>query len=501
MEIIYVFLSIITILLIVNIILTLKAGKNDLGAELNEIKFSINTVTQNLKDTEANLKNEFTINRKESADTATGLRTEIGTQLNSFTQTFAEQLVNLTSSNEIKLEAIRKTIEEKLLAFQTGIDTNSKESRKELKENLEAFQTNLNGALKDYKERLREQFGEFEKNQRTQNVANSEKLGDIKSTLEKSVKSLQDSNETKLEEMRKTVDEKLQTTLETRLAQSFTLVSERLETVHKGLGEMQQLAIGVGDLKKVLSNVKTRGILGEIQLSNILEQVLAPEQYEINWITKKGTNNRVEFAIKIPQQNQDNKILLMPIDSKFPIEDYYSLLAAYEASDNVAADAAGRALESAIKKAARDIHDKYIDPPDTSEIGLLFLPVEGLYAEVVRRPALMETLQREYQIIVTGPTTLSAILNTISFGYRTMALEQRSGEIKRVLQAVKTEFKLFGEVLNAAQRKILNAHDDIDKLVGTRTRQIQRKLKDFEELPGSEAGLLLGDSAAEITEE
>ena len=501
MTLIYIFLSVNSILLILNIFLTLKANKKEANDELTEIKSSIGTLISNLKDTEKHLKDEFVTNRKESSDTAIGLRTEIGTQLNIFTQTFSEQLGNLTNSNELKFDASRKTIGDKLMAFQTAIDNNSKKSRNELKVNLEDVQTNLNNALKDYKDRLREQFGEFEKNQRTQNVANSEKLGDIKSTLEKSVKSLQDSNETKLEEMRKTVDEKLQTTLETRLTQSFTLVSERLETVHKGLGEMQQLAIGVGDLKKVLSNVKTRGILGEIQLSNILEQVLAPEQYEINCVTKKSTSNRVEFAIKIPQQNQDNKILLMPIDSKFPIESYYSLLAALDANDNILADAAGKSLENAIKKAAKDIHEKYIDPPETSEMGLLFLPIEGLYAEVVRRPALMETLQREYQIIVTGPTTLSAILSTISFGYKTMALEQRSGEIKKVLQAVKTEFKLFGDVLNAAQKKILTAHDDIDKLVGTRTKQIQRKLKDFEELPSIEAAQLLGNLNTEILEE
>jgi len=293
--------------------------------------------------------------------------------------------------------------------------------------------------------------------------------------------------------MRATVDEKLQKTLETRLTQSFEIVSKNLESVQKGLGEMQQLAVGVGDLKKVLSNVKTRGILGEVQLGNILEQILAPEQYEVNVITKPGTANRVEFAIKIPQPNKDNKIQLMPIDSKFPIESYYALLAAYDTNNTVAADIASRALENAIKKAAKDINEKYISVPDTSEMGLLFLPVEGLYAEVVRRPELMEVLQRQYQIIVTGPTTLSAILNTISFGYKTMALEQRSGEIKKVLQAVKTEFKLFGDVLNAAQKKILNAHDDIDKLVGTRTKQIQRKLKDFEDLPVSEANSLLGE--------
>ena len=403
-----------------------------------------------MKDAEKNLKDEFVTNRKESADTATGLRTEIVNQLNTFTQTFSDQLGNLTKTNEDKLETIRKTVEEKLLAFQTSIDSNSKESRKELKDNLEAFKKELNEALKEYRDRLRDQFEEFEKNQKTQNVATSEKLGEIKSTLEKSVKSMQEGNEKKLEEMRITVDEKLEKTLETRLTKSFNLVSERLESVHKGLGEMQQLAVGVGDLKKVLSNVKTRGILGEIQLSNILEQLLAPEQYEINTITKKGTNNRVEFAIKIPQQNQDNKILLMPIDSKFPIEDYYSLLAAYEASDPIAAEIAGKALENAIKKAAKDIHEKYISPPDTTEIGLLFLPIEGLYAEAVRRPILMEMLQRDYQIILTGPTTLSAILSTISFGYRTMALEQRSGEIKKTLSAVKTEFGKFGDVLKKA---------------------------------------------------
>ncbi len=497
-----IFLVLVIILLIANIILTLRSGRKEAGSELNEIKFSIGSLTQTLKDAENNLKTEFITNRKESADTASVLRTEIVNQLNTFTQTFSEQLGILTRSNEEKLEAIRKTSEEKLLAFQTIIDFNSKESRTELKVNLEAFKTELNDALKDYRERLREQFAEFEKTQQTQSVASTEKLSEIKITLEKSVKSMQDSNELKLEEMRKTVDEKLEKTLETRLTQSFNLVSERLETVHKGLGEMQQLAVGVGDLKKVLSNVKTRGILGEIQLSNILEQLLAPEQYEINAITKKGTNNRVEFAIKIPQQNQDNKILLMPIDSKFPIEDYYTVLAAYDAGDTNAADAAGRALENAIKKAARDIHEKYIGPPDTTEIGLLFLPIEGLYAEAVRRPALMEILQREYQVILTGPTTLSAILSTISFGYKTMALEQRSGEIKKTLSAVKTEFGKFGDILKKAQEKINKASEDIDELVGARTKKINAKLRSFEELPAAETRSLLETSSdSELMEE
>jgi DNA recombination protein RmuC len=493
----YISIGIIAALLVVNILLTLKINNKKSVGDLNEIKTSVSSLMQNLKDAESNLKIEFSTNRKESADSSKDLRGEIVNQLNSFTKVFSEQLGNLTKSNEEKLEAVRKTIEEKLLAFQTSIDSNGKESRTELKDNLEVFKKELNEALKDYRERLREQFGEFEKNQRTQNVANSEKLDGLKKTLETSIKNMQEGNEKKLEEMRKTVDEKLEKTLETRLTQSFKLVSERLETVHKGLGEMQQLATGVGDLKKVLSNVKTRGILGEVQLSNILEQILSPEQYEINVVTKIGTNNRVEFAIKIPQQGQDNKVLLMPIDSKFPIESYYSLIAAHDAGDLIAADAAGKVLENAIKKSAKDINEKYINPPDTSEIGLLFLPIEGLYAEVVRRPALMEILQRDYQIIVTGPTTLSAILNTISFGYKTMALEQRSGEIKKTLNAVKTEFSKFGDVLKKAQEKINKASEDIDELVGARTKKINAKLKSFEELPAKEAKSLL-DSASEL---
>ena len=500
MELIYIFLSVIAILLIVNIILTFKAGKKEYSTELNEIKFSTGILTQNLKDTEVSLKNEFSANRLEATQTASNLRTEITQQVTVFGKTisdnihtvselqssqfatFSEQFYNLTNS-----------LQEKLTIFQTSIETNSKESRRELKENLAGFKNELNDALKDYKEKLRENFSDFEKNQHTQNTSSSEKLDGLKQTLETSIKNLQEGNEKKLEEMRNTVDEKLQKTLETRLTQSFELVSKNLESVQKGLGEMQQLATGVGDLKKVLSNVKTRGILGEVQLSNILEQMLSPEQYEINCITKPGTANRVEFAIKIPQHHQDNKMLLMPVDSKFPIEDYYTLIAAYDAGDTAAAEIAGKALENAIKKSGKDIHDKYICPPDTSEIGLLFLPIEGLYAEAVRRPALMETLQRDYQIIVTGPTTLSAILNTISFGYKTMALEQSSGEIKNILSAVKTEFGKFGDVLKKAQEKINKASEDIDELVGTRTKKIQAKLKSFEELPAAEVNLLLGD--------
>jgi len=495
MEIIYIFLSVITILIIVSIFLVLKMRKNGFGNELTETKDSINSLTQKIKDTEVNLKGEFSTNRKENSDNAKGLREEVTNHLNTFTKTFSDQLTTLTNS-----------VAEKFTVFQYSIDSNNKDSRKELKENLEAFKNELNIALKNFKENIRDSFSDFNRQQQTQNVVNTEKMDGLKKTLESSIKNLQDGNEKKLEEMRNTVDEKLQKTLETRLTQSFEIVSKNLESVQKGLGEMQQLATGVGDLKKVLNNVKTRGILGELQLSNILEQLLSPEQYEINVITKKGTTNRVEFAIKIPQLNQENKVLLMPIDSKFPIEDYYSLLTAYDTADTSSIEASGKALESAIKKAARDIHDKYINPPDTSEIGLLFLPVEGLYAEAVRRPSLIETLQRDFQVIITGPTTLSAILSTISFGYKTMAMEQRSGEIKRTLSAVRTEFNKFGDVLKKAKDKIDKASEDIDELVGARTRKIQSKLKSFDELPTSEVKLILetnteSDSAEEIKED
>lgn len=486
----YLLLSIIAIISIATLIFAIKTSniKSDI------VLTSLATLTQNLKDTESGLRNEFSINRKEGAETAIGLRTEIGNQLNKFTQTFSEQLANLTKSNEEKLEALRKTIEEKLLVFQTSIDINSKESRTELKDNLNIFKKELNDALIDYRERLREQFGDFEKNQKTQNVANSEKLDNIKKSLESSIKNLQDGNEKKLEEMRVTVDEKLQKTLETRLTQSFELVSKNLESVQKGLGEMQSLAIGVGDLKKVLSNVKSRGILGEIQLEAILEQILSPEQYQKNVATKKGSRENVEFAICLPGREGEGKFCYLPIDSKFPVEDYYNLITAYDAGDLATVEIARKAMEVVLKKCAKDIRDKYLDPPETTDFGIMFLPFEGLYAEVVRNTALIEILQRDFRVIITGPSTLAALLSSLRIGFKTLAIEKRSVEIKRTLQAVKTEFGKFGVVLQKAQDKIQGASDDIEKLVGTRTKMINSKLKSFEELPISEVKAILDSS-------
>lgn len=324
-------------------------------------------------------------------------------------------------------------------------------------------------------------------------LASEQKLENMRRSLEKSVRALQDDNNKQLEKMRETVDEKLQKTLEDKIGQSFRLVSERLEQVYKGLGEMQTLAAGVGDLKKVLSNVKTRGTLGEIQLEAILEQLLSPEQYEKQVSIKQGVAEKVDFAIKMP--GDDGAFVYLPIDAKFPMDAYAELMDAYDTSDAAGIDAAAKVLETRIKVFAKDIHDKYINPPDTTDFAVLFLPVEGLYAEVVRR-GISEELQRKHKITVAGPTNMAALLNSLQMGFRTLAIQKRSGEVWNVLGAVKTEFDKFGDTLAQAQRRIGQASEDLDHLIGTRTRQIQRKLREVSTLPSDQeaAQILLDDT-------
>jgi DNA recombination protein RmuC len=496
-----IFAFLILLVVVLNLFLTFSNRKKDYEQQLIDIKSSIGTLTSYLKDTEKNLKDEFVTNRKESAETSTGLRTEIGNQLNKFTQTFSDQLGNLTKSNEEKLEAIRKTFEEKLVDFQKSIDSNSKESRTELKDNLEVFKKELNEALKDYKERMREQFSDFEKSQKTQNVANSEKISELKLSLEKSVKTMQEGNEKKLEEMRKTVDEKLNETLEKRLGESFKQVSDRLEAVHKGLGEMQTLAVSVGDLKKVMSNVKSRGVLGEYQLQNIIEDLLTNEQYEKNVKTKVGSGAVVEFAIKMPHGNNLEKTLWLPIDSKFPKEDYEALVDAYEKGDTDKIEEYRKAFINGIKKNAKDIKEKYIDPPNTTEYGIMFLPYESLFGEVLRVPGLFEQLQKDYKITITGPTTLSALLNSLQMGFRTLAIEKRSSEVWDLLGAVKTEFGQFGTILEKTKKKLDEASNVIDS-AGVRTRAIERKLRQVQEMPAAETKLIMdNDTVSDFAEE
>lgn len=322
-----------------------------------------------------------------------------------------------------------------------------------------------------------EKMTQLEERMKTFSLENEQKLENIRQSMEKRLQYLQNDNNRQLEEMRKTVDEKLQKTLEDKMNKSFALVNDRLEQVYKGLGEMQTLAVGVGDLKKVLSNVKTRGILGEIQLGSILSEILSPEQYDENVATKKGSKAVVEFAIKLPAD--DDGFIYLPIDSKFPGDTYASLRDAVEEGDKAKIDAAAKLLIATIKGEAKDIHDKYIDPPNTTEFAIMFLPFEGLYSEVVNR-GLVEVLQREYKVNIAGPSTMAALLNSLQMGFKTLAVQKRSAEVWEVLGSVKQEFDKFNDVLVLTQQRLDQANKELDKLVGVRTRQIQRKLKNVQ---------------------
>lgn len=322
----------------------------------------------------------------------------------------------------------------------------------------------------------------------TSSMENEQKLENIRGTMEKRLAAIQQDNGKKLDEMRQIVDEKLQRTINERMTQSFQMVNDRLEQVYKGLGEMQSLAVGVGDLKRVLSNVKTRGILGEIQLGAILEEMLAPEQYEENVVTSPRGKERVEFAIKIP--GDDDGFALLPIDSKFPADAYNDLMDAYDSADPARVAAAGETLKARIRGFAKDIRDKYIDPPYTTDFGIMFLPTEGLYAEAVKL-GLVEKLQRDYRISIAGPSIMAALLNSLQMGFRSVAIQKRSSEVWKVLSAVKTEFNRFEEVLTHTQKQLIKANDDLDKLIGVRTRQIKSSLRKVTEMPEAEVRLYI----------
>jgi len=331
--------------------------------------------------------------------------------------------------------------------------------------------------------------------------SNEKKLEGLRATVESKLGQIQADNAAKLEEMRRTVEEKLEGTLERRLGESFKLVSDRLEQVHKGLGEMQTLASGVGDLKKVLSNVKVRGTWGEMQLGNLLEQILAPSQYDTNVATKPDSAERVEFAVKLPgRDNEDGKVVWLPIDAKFPKEDYDRLVDASERADVAGVEAAAAQLEVRIRAEAKNIHDKYIEPPHTTDFGILYLPTEGLYAEALRRPGLVESLQRDLRVNVSGPTTLAALLNSLQMGFKTLAIQKRSSDVWKLLAAVKTEFQKFGDVIEKVQRKIDDAGKAIDG-AKIRSRAIVRKLREVEELPAGESAALLAGSEPEADED
>ncbi|MDA0568642.1 MAG: DNA recombination protein RmuC [Bacteroidetes bacterium] len=396
-----------------------------------------------------------------------------------------EKLVEITRS----ISKFDETLKDEFQRNRKESGEVAKASREELGKNLNAFSETNKENNKSLNELVRQKFSDFSKQQ-----------SDIKETIEKNLKTIREDNTQQLSEMRKTVDEKLQTTLEKRLGESFKQVSERLEMVHKGLGEMQNIAKGVGDLKKVLSNVKTRGVLGEYQLENILEQILTPDQYSKNVATKRGSQAHVEFAIKLPGQDHDDEVWL-PIDSKFPIENYDRLLIAYEEGETDKIEHAQKVLLKTIESFAKDISEKYIDPPHTTDFGIMFLPVESLYAEVLRHPGLFEILQRKYRITVTGPTTLSALLNSLQMGFRTLAVQKRSSEVWKTLEAVKTEFNKFSGQLEKVDEQLSKASKSLYDLRNTRTNVMTRKLKDIATLDKAEASDILEISTNEDDED
>lgn len=417
-------LVVVIILLIINIYISIKSK----GVDITPMQKNID---QKLISVEKTLREEMSVNREESRKNEKSNRSEIAGSIDKLSSSILANMIELSKLQKNQFDTYSRTMER----------------------TLDAFNYNLRNSIDDLTKLQNEKFTELTK-----------------------------STEENLEKMRVTVDEKLQNTLEKRLSESFKVVSERLEQVHKGLGEMQSLAAGVGDLKKVLSNTKTRGVLGEIQLERILEQFLSPEQYEKNVITKKGSRETVEFAIKLPGKDYDNKMVYLPLDAKFPLEVYNKLLDAYDMQDQTQIEVNSKNLERFIKKSAKDIRDKYIDPPNTTDFGLMFLPTEGIYAEVLKNQNLVELIQREYKVNITGPTTLVALLNSLQMGFRSLAIEKHSSEVWKILGAVKTEFSKFETVLNSAQNKLNQASSEIDKLVGTRTRQINRKLKNIDKL-------------------
>lgn len=362
-------------------------------------------------------------------------------------------------------------------------------NREENSQNLHQTREELTHNLQVSSEAQKNQLNIFADQLKHLTTLNSQALEKMTRTIEERLKQIQDDTNTKLEKMRETVDEKLHKTLESRLAESFRTVQTQLEQVHKGLGEMQTLAVGVGDLKKVLTNVKTRGVMGEIQLANIIEDLLTPEQYGKNVKTKKDSSDLVEFAVKLP--GDESGPIYLPIDSKFPTENYIALLNSYEQGDPLQVAIFSKKLQDDIESFAKDIHDKYIDVPHTTEFAILFLPTEGLYAEIVRKTDLIQKLQNKYHVNVAGPSTLASSLSGFRMGFRTLMIEKQSSKVWKVLGEVKTEFKQFETVLSNAQKKIRQADSDLDLLVGTRTKQMQKRLRDVEELPSGESKLIL----------
>ncbi len=464
----YFFIALGLIILLILIIILILLIKFSQKADKSELLNQLTLLDKGFQRQEQQFRSDFKANREELGQNLTNFLEITQNVLRDISNLQQNELKTIAKQNSDGLQQLNKTLQERLSELSEKQEQTNKENREELALRLKEFRESFSQNVKDFNELQKEKFNDLEKKQ--------EEL--IRST------------ELKLEKMRETVDEKLQKTLENRLGKSFELVNKQLENVQKGLGEMQNLATDVGGLKRVLSNVKTRGVLGEIQLGNILEQLLAPEQYEENVKTRKSSSFHVEYAIKLPGKDNDRPVYL-PIDAKFPMESYEKLLNAYDEGNPETIEEATKQLTNVIKKFAKDISDKYIEPPFTTDFGIMFLPMEGLYAEIVRNSNLIEQLQREFKIIITGPTTLAAILNSFQMGFKTLAIQKRSSEVWEILGKVKTEFNKFGDILVKARKKIDEAGKEIDELSGVRTRAIRRSLRNIESTQVSNTPLLV----------
>lgn len=471
------------VIIVLQIIVVVRGSGADLSPKLVQLQTALERHQQQsserterelrtqVQTTAQSTRQELTGNFAQFQQTLAAQLTSVATIQNNQIDGFSQQLAKLNEANAHQLESMRQAI---MLQAQTG--------REEQSIALKRFGDTLNQTLTALTE------------------SNAQRMAEVRATLEAKIKDLQTDNGARLEEMRKTVDEKLHATLEQRLGESFKLVSDRLEKVHQGLGEMQQLAIGVGDLKRVLTNVKTRGTWGEVQLEMLLEQILTADQYAKNVETIPGTGERVEFAIKLPGVDDGLVPVWLPIDAKFPKEQYERLAEAADRADADGVALAGRELERAVRVEAKTIAEKYLSPPLTTDFAILFLPTEGLYAEVMRRPGLADELQRACRVSIAGPSTLSALLSSLQMGFRTLALEKRSSEVWQVLGAVKTEFGKFGDVLTATKMTLERAAKNIEQ-AETRSRQMARKLKSVEAMPSEAAQRLLGTEFPDVNEE
>lgn len=497
---------VIVVLLVVVVLQVVFLGRKT-PVDLSQLQPTLQSLDKVGERAERTVREEIARNRTEASTAAQQSRQEMAASLKGVGDSLVKQLTTVLQTVDKRLWEMRETIESRLGVINEESGKKLDQLRQESTAGVTKARDEVTGSLKIFNETIGKSITDFMNWQRTQFTSvldqvkgltemNEKRLTEVRTTVQDNLKNIREDNNKNLDEMRKTVDEKLQGTLEKRLGESFKLVCERLEQVYKGLGEMQTLAIGVGDLKRVLTNVRARGTWGEVQLERMLEQILSPADYDKNVATKDGAE-RVEFAVRLPGRGDDKEeIVWLPIDAKFPIEDYQRLQEAHDNGDTELADEAGKQLENRIKGCADDICKKYLNPPKTTDFGILFLPTEGLFAEVIRRPGFQETLQRDFKVVIAGPTTLWSILNSLQMGFRTLAIQKRSSEVWTLLGAIKTEFGKYGDVLGKVQKKLEEASKTIDT-AAVRTRAIERKLRGVQELPAPEAdGVLMLEAAA-----